>query len=172
MPRRRGAGFGDFLSGGLSGLGSGLGSGVHNLLGNLFGGARKRKVVRKAGARSGGRVVTRKAGARKGSVATRYGGYSTLGLGRARKPMRKRGMGLFSFLGLGRRRRGGEVPEGTMVEKAPDGLFKRVNRILKDSKIVSKTLNEFGNPLGLSSAADVLGYGRSAGMPGRRRSRR
>ena len=45
-------------------------------------------------------------------------------------------------------------------------LFSKLNKIAKDSKIITTALNEFGNPLGLSSAATALGYGRKRGKKG------
>lgn len=55
------------------------------------------------------------------------------------------------FGGSRKRRRGGAEDES---------LFKRINRVAKDSGIISKSLNEFGNPWGLGTAASQLGYGK------------
>jgi len=47
-----------------------------------------------------------------------------------------------------------------------DSLLTRLNKVAKDTGIISSALNEFGNPWGLGTAAGTLGYGR------RRRTRR
>ena len=64
--------------------------------------------------------------------------------------------GLFGG-GRRRRRRGGA--EQKEEEETPSTLA-RLRKIAKDSKIISRTLNEFGNPYGIGAAVDTLGYGR------------
>jgi hypothetical protein len=75
--------------------------------------------------------------------------------------------GLFGG-GRRRKRRGGAqveiplaVPETVSSTSTPaPSTFQRIRNIAKDSKIISKALNEFGNPYGLGTAASTLGYGR------------
>jgi hypothetical protein len=97
---------------------------------------------------------------------------------------RKRGGGLGDFLanslvglgsGLGRGsnallsglfggskrrpRRGGASQPEDMPVQAPTSLVGKLNKIAKDSQVLSKGLKEFGFG-GLSNAASTLGYGR------------
>ena len=103
VPRKRGAGFGDFISNTLGGIGGGIGGGVNKLFGSLFGGRKVR-----------------------------------------------------------RRRRGGELESG--IPQAPPlpaepSFLQKLNKLAKDTKLVSKGLNAFGqNTLG--GMAGKLGYGR------------
>jgi hypothetical protein len=103
--------------------------------------------------------------------------------GRKHGGARKRGAGLGDFLagtlqGLGtgvgrgannllaglfggskrRPRRGGAEAEPMPVQ-APTSLVGKLNKIAKDSQVLSKGLKEFGFG-GLSNAASTLGYGR------------
>ena len=98
--RRRGKGFGDFLSSGIAGLGSGVGKGLSGLFGNLFGGKRKRRVIRRP----------------------------------KRRVVRRRGRGISDVLG-------------------------KINRVAKETGVVSNALNAFGLP-SLASISGKLGYGR------------
>lgn len=66
-----------------------------------------------------------------------------------------------SFFGGGKKRRRG----GAAAADTPS-LLSRINKVAKDSGIVSKALNEFGNPMGLGSMAGRLGYGRRRGRRG------
>ena len=160
--RKRGRGIGDLLKD----VGGGLGGGINRLFGGLFGGRRKRVHRRK------GRGLPFAVKAALGPIGTAL---HFAGLGRKRR----RGRGLFSqvarytgnitpnklvaaaqLLGGRRRRRG---------RGAGDSITSRINNVLKDSKIVSKALNEFGNPYGLSGIAGTLGYGRRHGRRVHRR---
>jgi hypothetical protein len=58
--------------------------------------------------------------------------------------------------GRRRRRRRGRGP----TEGAPVSTLGRVQKVLKDSQVISKALNEFGNPFGFGGVAATLGYGR------------
>lgn len=131
--RKRGKGFGDFISGTLGGIGSGVGSGVHNLLGSLFGGKRpgRRRVVRRKPGPKRGRAhnlsyVVRPVGLgrrrrRRGGAAEEAPAAPTSLIGRINKIAKDSGiinkaLGEFGFsglsnaaktLGYGRRHRGG-----------------------------------------------------------------
>lgn len=104
--RKRGAGFGDFISGTLGGLGSGLGSGVKNIFSGLFGGGKRRRVRR------------------------RYRG-------------------------------GAET-----MPSEPTSLLGKINKVAKDSQVISKALKQFNLPFADSAA--LLGYGRKRRVRRRR----
>lgn len=58
-----------------------------------------------------------------------------------------------------RRKGGATMEEGAAVPQAPTSLVGRLNKIAKDSQVLSKGLREFGFT-GLSNAASTLGYGK------------
>lgn len=62
------------------------------------------------------------------------------------------------FTGSGRRRRRGGA-DATEATPAPSA-FSRIHKVAKDSQILSRALNEFGNPYGVGEIATKLGYGR------------
>lgn len=81
------------------------------------------------------------------------------------------GSGVHNLLGslFGGKRR--SMPKKKRVRRVKgrgpnDSLLTRLNKVAKDTGIISSALNEFGNPWGLGSAAGTLGYGR------KRRTRR
>lgn len=100
-------------------------------------------------------------------------GLSSIGLGKKlRKRTKKMGKGFLgdliggignfgksglSAIGLGKKR--GPKPKRKRTKRGGSVLSK-LNKIAKDSKIISTALNEFDNPFGLSSAASALGYGK------------
>lgn len=127
---RRGKGIGDFFSGALSGLGSGIGRGANNLLSGLFGG-RRRVVKKRRVARRGGRLMP--------ALYAMNRNLPLVGLGRRRT--------------VRRRRRGGAGEEA-----APTSLLGKLNKVAKDSKIISRALGTFNLPFADSAA--LLGYGR------------
>lgn len=133
--RKRGAGFGDFLSSGLSGLGSGLGKGVSNLFSGLFGGKRRKR-----------RVVHRRKRGRGYSAAM-------LALGRKRRKHRV----------VRRRKRGGEdtgimTREEPKIAVVPKTLLGKLHKTFRDTKVISNALKNFNLPF--SDSAELLGYGR------------
>jgi hypothetical protein len=70
-------------------------------------------------------------------------------------------LGPFAGLFGGRKRRSRRRRGGAAEEAPKLGTLSKITKILKDSKVISSALNEFGmNPLGLGTAAATLGYGR------------
>ncbi len=147
--RIRGKGFGDFIGNALGGIGAGLGSGVHNLFGNLFGGRKRRAPRKRGGNLMSGLLGTarRVMNPLNAGIINSFGKMLTGGRRRVGRPKRRGGV---------RRRRGGAAEDAPKL-----GTLGKINKILKDSRVISSALNEFGmNPLGLGTAAATLGYGR------------
>lgn len=69
--------------------------------------------------------------------------------------------------GVRRRRRGGAASD-----MEPSSALGKLNKILKETKLISKAADEFGlNPLGLTSVAKTLGYGKRKRRVKRKRGR-